>query len=262
MIEYRKHHLLSMCVALVLLGFFASVAVAAETGSSSAAPVAQDEKSIFDFVKAGGVIGYVIILLSFAGVAMIINGFMQVREDKLIPSTIVQQAEKLALQGKFAEVMTMYKTSDSMVSKIMSDALSRGQLGIDAVREIMQELGGKEITRLRQRIGYVGFIASVAPMLGLLGTVTGMISSFGVLGATQGSAPPGELAVGISEALVTTCMGLVVAIPLMFFHGVLRDRVSRVSEDLAGVCDRLLRSMSVAIQLRETNSKHEAQDKK
>lgn len=258
MIEHKKRHLLSMCIALIFLGCLGGAAFAAGADS----PVAQDEKSVFDFVKAGGVIGYVIILLSFAGVAMIINGFMLVREDKLIPSGIVEQAEKLALQGKFAEVMTIYKTSDSMVSNIMSDALSRGQLGIDAVREIMQELGGKEITRLRQRIGYVGFIASVAPMLGLLGTVTGMISSFGVLGATQGSAPPSELAVGISEALVTTCMGLIVAIPLMFFHSLLRDRVSRVSEDLAGTCDRLLRSMNVAIQLRETNNKHGVPDKK
>ena len=259
MIEYRKRCLLSMCIALIFLGCLGGVVFASAPIN---APPAQDEKNMFDFIKAGGVIGYVIILLSFAGVAMIINGFMLVREEQLIPSAIVQQAENLALQGKFAEVVTMYKTSDSMVSRIMCNSLARGQLGIDAVREVMQELGGKEITRLRQRIGYVGFIASVAPMLGLLGTVTGMISSFGVLGATKGSAPPSELAVGISEALVTTCMGLIVAIPLMFFHSFLRDRVSRVSENLAGVCDRLLRSMSVAIQLREAGNKPEVTGKK
>ena len=96
-----------------------------------------------------------------------------------------------------------------MLGRIISAGLSDGRLGLDAVREGLEQQGVMEVTRMRERIGYIGLIASVAPMLGLLGTVTGMIASFRLLGEAQGAARPDELALGISQALVTTCMGLV-----------------------------------------------------
>ena len=77
-----------------------------------------------------------------------------------------------------------------------------------------------------------------------------MIGSFNVLGAHKGAARPDQLAVGISEALVTTCMGLVVAVPLMFFHNLFRDRVARIGHEASGRCERLLRVMTAAMGAR------------
>lgn len=143
-------------------------------------------------------------------------------------------------------MLALAQTSESMLGRTIAAGVSRGTMGIDAIRESTQEHGMKEITSLHHRVAYIGFAASIAPMLGLLGTVLGMIHSFNVLGMAKGAARPDQLATGISEAMVTTCMGLMIAVPLMFMHLLLRGRVTRIGQEASGVCERLLRSMTVA----------------
>ncbi len=239
-----KRYVLPAAILLATVGLLSFDAMAAEDTSVESGATS---KSILDFVRSGGAVGYVIILLSFAGVALVIESFFRLKEEKLLPTAQFEQCEELAQKGKFSEIMTVCKAGDNMFSRILAYALARGQRGVDAVREAMQESGTRELTRLQQRVGYIGFIASVAPMLGLLGTVTGMIGSFNVLGMAKGAARPDELAVGISEALVTTCMGLIVAVPLMFFHNYFRDRVVRLGQEASGRCDRLVHAMQLAI---------------
>ena len=206
----------------------------------------QDVKrtSLREFIQAGSYVGYVIIWLSFAGLALVIDAFLRIQAKRLIPPRLEQELVQLARQGKFDEVQNLAAAFDCMLARIINHTFSQGRMSLTAAREVMQEQGTREVTRLYQRVGYIGFIAAVAPMLGLLGTVTGMIGSFNVLGAAKGAARPDDLAVGVSEALVTTCMGLVVAIPLMFFHNYFRDRVTRIGQDAAGACDRLMRHMT------------------
>lgn len=256
-----------MCAALVLLSGI--LIIAAHAGAQPAAdhsPAGQEtgdqvvEKSMLDIIRAGGAVGYLIILLSVAGVALTIDAFLKLKAPRLLPPVLVEQADQLTRQGKFAELMRLCQASDSMLGRILSGALARGTMGLPAVREAMQDLGAREATRLQQRIGYVGFIASVAPMLGLLGTVTGMIKSFNVLGLTKGAARPDELAVGIAEALVTTGMGLVVAIPLMFCHTWLRDRLASAAQESAGLCERVLRNMAVVLETRQATPRPAQQE--
>jgi len=89
-------------------------------------------------------------------------------------------------------------------------------------------------------------------MLGLLGTVTGMIYSFNVLGTSERNPAASELAIGVSEALVATCEGLIVAIPLMFFHLHFRVRVTQIGQDAAGVCDSVMRGLAAVMEARTT----------
>ena len=215
---------------------------------------AGESKSMLDFVKAGGPVGYIIILLSMAGIALVVEGFFRFKPDNLLPPLLTSQAEQLAYKRRFTELLSLCKASDTMFGRIVASGMSHGKLGLDVVREAMQEVGLREITRLHQRVGYIGFIASIAPMLGLLGTVTGMIGSFNVLGASKGAARPDELAVGISEAMVTTCMGLVVAVPLMFFHSFFRNRVTRIGQEASGQCERLILGMTAAIEAHNATS--------
>jgi len=116
-----------------------------------------------------------------------------------------------------------------------------------AVRESMRQAGVMELTRLRQRIGYLGFVGTIAPMLGLLGTVLGMISSFQVLGVDRSAADPGELALGISEALVTTTLGLIIAIPVLFFHGFLRNRTTILGHEISAICEGVIQGLAASI---------------
>jgi len=241
---------LSLALVAAVIGCVAPGALAQEADNDDQA-AAGASKSMLDFLRAGGIIGGVIVLLSFVGIALVIDGFVRLKVDKLLPPLVAEQAEALAAKGKFGDILTLTGGNDSMLGRIIRSALTDGQMGIAAVRESMQTAGTGEMTRLQQRVGYIGFIASVAPMLGLLGTVTGMIASFNVLGMAKGAARPDELAVGISEALVTTCLGLVVAVPLMFFHSYLHDRVIRIGQETSGQCERLLRIMTNWMERRQ-----------
>ncbi len=197
--------------------------------------------------------GFAIILLSCCGVALIVDGFVRLKDQKLVPSTLAEQVHDLTSKGRFEEVLALCKTHDSLLGRVIAGGLADGRLGIDAVREGLEQQGVMEVTRLRERVGYIGLIASVAPMLGLLGTVTGMIASFRLLGESQGAARPDELALGISQALVTTCMGLIVAVPLMFFHAYFRNRITRIGNEAAAVGEKMLRIMQVVLETRRQN---------
>ena len=208
-------------------------------------------RSMLDLVHAGGWVGYAIMLLSLCGMALVVDTLMRLKERDLVPPNLVEQIHDLTGKGKFEEVLALCKTHESMLGRVIAGGLSDGKLGLNAVREGMEQAGVMEVTRMRERNGYIGLIASVAPMLGLLGTVTGMISSFRLLGEAQGAARPDELALGISQALVTTCMGLVIAVPLMFFFAFFRNRITRIGHETASVGDKMLRLMAVVIETRQ-----------
>jgi len=241
---------MKLAIVLVLLGSTLCWA----QNSSPPAPADPSRQTLLEHIQAGGAIGYFILVLSVVGVALVVDAFMRLHEQKLIPPPMVEQAQQLAQRGRFAELLAICRTHDSFLARVLAAGLSQGNWGIEAVRESMGQQGEAEVTRLRQRVGYIAFLAAVAPMLGLLGTVVGLIQSFEVLGQSRGAARPDELAVGISVAMVTTELGLIVAVPLMFFHMLLRDRVTRISQRCAAECERVIRVMSVVIETRRTQA--------
>ena len=217
----------------------------AQTDAPGEAGVAS--RSLLDLVLAGGPVGFVLIGLSLVGLALVIHSAVRLRARELVPPALADEVVSLARKRRFEEVLSLTRTSDTLLGRVVAAGMSEGTLGLDAVREGLQQRGEREFTRLRQFNGYLGLIAAVAPMLGLLGTVTGMISSFELLGERQGTARPDELAVGISQALVTTCMGLILAVPLTFFYAFFRDRIQRIAQETSAVGERLLRAMSVSM---------------
>jgi biopolymer transport protein ExbB len=184
------------------------------------------------------------------GGALVIDSFLHLKPAKLMPPPIVEEADKLVRRGQFNQLNSLCQAGDNLFSRVLRTGLSQGGLGLPAVRQAIQDQGAKEITRLAHRVNYMGFLGAIAPMMGLLGTVIGMISSFNVLGSAKGAARPDELAGGIAFALVTTCEGLVLAIPMMFFHNFFRDRVSRLGQDCSTLCERLLRLMGAVVEAR------------
>ncbi len=243
-----------MCISLVVLSL--APAIAAQTGAaadSAAAPTHNVSRSMLDFIRAGGPVGYVIILLSVGVLALVIDTFLRTRRDRLIPPALADELDRLARQGRFGDVLATAKTSDSTLGRIVAAGVARGEQGLPAIREGLQEAGTREMTRLFQQIGYIGLATTIAPMLGLLGTVTGMTRSFNVMGMTKGAARPDELAVGIAEALVTTVMGLALALPLACLHSWFRDRVTKAGQETSAICERLLRSMTLAHEARQVS---------
>jgi biopolymer transport protein ExbB len=242
-----------LLLALVLAAVPCALAAAAEPGGT--APPADNSlqtKSLVDFIKAGKTVGHTIIFLSFVGMALVIDSFMRITARRLVPPMLARQVVSMAREARIAEIVRVSRESDSLLGRILGKVLSQRPLSLASAREALQEEGSKEITRLQHRVGYIGFIATIAPMLGLLGTVTGMIYSFNILGTSEQNPRPAELAIGVSEALVATCEGLVVAIPLMFFHLHFRVRVTQIGQEAAGVCDSVMRGLAAVMEARTT----------
>jgi biopolymer transport protein ExbB len=215
-------------------------AIAFAQGAATTPPAEVETKSAFQFVTGGGVVGYIIIALSVLAVALVIDLVLRLKRDRTFPDSLVRHAMELAEQGRAGEILSMSKASDTLFGRIIGGALDRGRYGIDVVRQEVQQIGEKEIFKLRNRVAQIGVIATAGPMLGLLGTVIGMINSFSVLGESKNAARPDELAAGISLALITTCQGLILAVPLIFVHMWLRDRVTQTSQEAAHVSEKLL----------------------
>lgn len=247
--KHRQRQRWAIGIAALTVGACAAAALSAEAAGDGAT-VGPQRTSLLELVQAGGVVGYVIILLSVAAAALIVDAFRGITPQRLLPQGLVQQALALAREGRFREVLTVARSNDSMIGRIIAEGMEQGGLGLRAIRAAMQDRGLQETTALQQRIGYLNLIGSVAPMLGLLGTVIGMIESFQVLGVAKGAARPDQLAEGISKALVTTCMGLIVAIPVLFFDSYFRNRVTRIGQEAASICERALQCMDVAQEQR------------
>jgi biopolymer transport protein ExbB len=132
------------------------------------------------------------------------------------------------------------RADDSLVARVLAAGLAKVNLGYERAVEGMQEVGDDENMALEHRLSYLALISAIAPMLGLMGTVYGMIMSFRVIATSPTTPKPSELAGGISSALFTTLEGLVVAIPAMVAYAVLRNRIARFIMEVSMVSEGLM----------------------
>ncbi|MHC5020257.1 MAG: MotA/TolQ/ExbB proton channel family protein [Planctomycetota bacterium] len=207
----------------------------------SAAAFAQDEPvpdaagglSLLDTVVAGGAIGFVIIGLSIVCVALSIEYFVTMSRDKLIPPEILGELEVLFEDDEFEEALELCEAEPSFFTNCVASGIPRITAGYDLMQESMEFQNAAETFKLQSKVGYIGTIAAVAPMLGLMGTVYGMIQAFQKIAITAGAPEPSELADSIGLALVTTLLGLIVAIPSLIVNFVLKARVTKLSIEVA-----------------------------
>lgn len=191
-------------------------------------------------LRGGGFIGLVIVLCSIGGFSLAITFAFQIRRDTLIPPDLLDQIEGLLEDEEYEEAFQVCEASDSFLAQVIGAGLGRSDDGYDAMLQAVNETGEMETTKLHQKIGYLSVIASVAPMLGLFGTVYGMIVTFNKIAAAPVAPQPRELADGISIALVTTFLGLLVAIPMTVLFVFFKNRVVNVVLEVGGITEELL----------------------
>lgn len=216
------------------------ITLAQSTGDP--APVAA--QSLLDYVARGGVIGYLIIALSLVGMGLIIAQFLVLRKQALIPDSHASMLDQMLRSGRVADAITYCGAEEngSFITRVVGSGLercSRSSFGFLELRTALEEAGQREVARLHRGTEAIGLIAAVAPMLGLLGTVVGMVGAFETISVTEGTARPGQLAGSISVALITTVMGLIVAIPCTAAFSFLRTRIDRLSSDAALIVESL-----------------------
>lgn len=211
-------------------------------------------KSLLQYIQGGGFIGYIIIGLSVLALALAIVHFVQIRREKLAPPDVVESL-RAHLRENRLDAAVQYcsqQENDCFLTRIFHNALVRCQrspFGFLELRSALEESGHREVERLYRSTDGISVIASIAPMLGLLGTVVGMVGAFDTISATQGVAKPPQLAGSISIALITTVQGLIVAIPAHAALSYFRNRIERFASEVGEVVE------SLAAELEHTGGK-------
>ncbi len=182
---------------------------------------------------------FTIAALSVAGVTLIIQGFIRNRASVYMPPESVNRIRELIAARQFNELLNFTERDPSFVSKALNPALKRAP-SFSAMKEAMETAIGEQTAERFRSIEYLNIIGNLGPLLGLLGTVLGMIYAFDAMQAARGSASPSDLAEGISVALTHTFLGLFLAVPCLAAFGVLRTIVDRLTVRAALVAEDLL----------------------
>ncbi|MFG0292595.1 MAG: MotA/TolQ/ExbB proton channel family protein [Phycisphaerales bacterium JB065] len=205
----------------------------ADTGSSG-----------LGFLSAGGTIGFVIILLSFGALALLILHLIRIRAAGLAPQYVVDDLTDLLKSRRIDEAITYCREDQNacLLAEVMDAGLTRyrrSPFGALELKAALEEAGQSQFARLSRSLDALSLIAAIAPMLGLLGTVVGINGAFGTISSAEGFARPDQLAGDISLALVTTIMGLTLAIPTTAAVTYFRNRIEKIASDVAIIVDEL-----------------------
>ncbi len=211
-----------------------SLLVLAQTETAEAVP---GSGGLLDIVLSGGVFGLLIILtlfsLSVATAYLIFDQFMTLKRTEILPEGVSETVRQSLLTGHPVEADAACRRAPSVLSLVLLSGLSEMDLGWREVEKAVEDSLAEQAARLMRRIEYLSVIGNIAPMVGLLGTVTGMILTFQQVASTRGAAGAGDLAEGIYQALVTTVGGLLVAIPSLGAFAICRNRVDSLVAEVA-----------------------------
>jgi biopolymer transport protein ExbB len=196
--------------------------------------------SLGQIIVGGGFIGYVIILLSVVSLALAIEHFVTIRRDKIVPPELIDEIEALFEEEEYQEALELCESEPNFLTNVLSAGLPKINAGFDAMEKAMDEVAEEETIKLHQKVGWLSLIGNIAPMLGLFGTVWGMIQAFNEIVRLGAAVTPKDLAGGISTALITTLFGLFVAMPSLFFFFLFRNKVIKASLEITAIADDLV----------------------
>jgi biopolymer transport protein ExbB len=209
-----------------------------------------EKMSMFQLIKKGGIVGYLIILLSVVALGLVIDYAITIRKSKIAPPRDIDALRKLIRDHKFEELKKLDQERTSFLSQVVIAGLKEVDFGYQAMIKAMEDASEALSARIARKIEHLNVIGNISPMMGLLGTVLGMLRCFNEISQVTGAIEPKQLAGGIFEALVTTCMGLIVAIPALYFFAIFKNRVDEFTGEASLVAEELVTSF-------KTNNKRE-----
>jgi biopolymer transport protein ExbB len=216
-----------------------------ETNNANApdAAAAKPRRSYLGWLyeSLGLLYGGIFLTLSFALVALFVMNVLIARRENVLPTELIEGFGALLNAKKYQEAYELAKNDESFLGRVLSAGLARISSGYDKAIEAMQEVGEEENMRLEHRLSYLALIGTVSPMFGLLGTVDGMVQAFEVIRDSAAASPkPADLAGGIATALVTTLVGLWLAIPAIIAFNIIRNRIGRLVLEVGIVSENLM----------------------
>jgi biopolymer transport protein ExbB len=223
MITSRKLFLIGCAIAAFLLipsvGYAMQDAAAAAHGGS---------RSWWDLLKTTGFVGILLVLVSIGGVTLVIEHFVNIKREKLAPPRLTSEIQALMDEGNYDEAIDLCDQNPCYASTVVGSALRMRHAGYEEMIGVLEQAAAEETFKLNSKISYLSLLGNVAPLLGLLGTVTGMISSFQVIEKLKAPTPK-DLAVGVYESLVNTTLGLFLAIVFLTFFFVFKNKVTSLT---------------------------------
>jgi biopolymer transport protein ExbB len=179
---------------------------------------------MFELIQSGGIMMIPLILSSILAVAIIIERFKSLRLGNVVPAADIERARKLAGSSKLVDAKVDELRNSSLMGRVLATGLESRELPRHIMKENVEEAGRHVVQELERYLPALGTIVTIAPMMGLLGTVLGMIGVFSAIN-TAGVGNPQQMAGGISEALITTVAGLLIAITTLVFERFFKARV-------------------------------------
>lgn len=217
---------------------------AAPAGDAADSTKPTESQLQFFFRSLGWKYTIAFLVLSFVFVALIVMNVLTLRRSSIVPPELIEAFEAHLNEKRYQEAYDLAKSDDSFLGHVLSAGLGKLSQGYPQAIEAMQEVGEEETMKLEHRLGYIALIGTISPMVGLLGTVDGMVTSFQVIANTPTQPKPSELAGGISTALITTLVGLWLAIPAIAIFGIMRNQMARLTLEVGIVSEGLMSRFS------------------
>lgn len=233
--RHWRHLGLALALAIGAAALAQQPTAAPDGGASSA--------TVWDLVRASGAIGGLIIVLSVAAGALTLEHALTIRRGALMPQGLAAELHSRIAAGEFHTAEQACKLRPSYLAYVVMAGLAEVDLGHAAVEKAMEEASQEQANRLMRKVEFLAVIGNVAPMLGLLGTVYGILLAFKKVAETQGAAVAADLADGVYLALVTTVEGLVVAIPALLAFAFFRGRVEQLAGETSNVAAQVFSSL-------------------
>ncbi len=183
-------------------------------------------------IERGGVTAIPLLICSITTIAVALERFIYLKKAKGNNFKLIKKVRLLIDNDKLREAKNMAQKENGPIAGILVEGLKYCGKRKEELKENLAAIAQSEIKKLEKRLRVLDFIANVAPLLGLLGTVLGIIDSFNILAGAEGMASPAAISVGISHALISTAFGLIVAIPTMFLYSYLVSLVEQRTEEV------------------------------
>jgi biopolymer transport protein ExbB len=234
---------LGLVIAGVVLLALPQLAFGQDEGAAPAAASASENKMVFIINSVGWVFGLLLLACSVWLIALCVLLFLDLKASAAIPAGFVDEFTDIVNKRKFKEAYDMARNDPSFLGRVLTSGMARLQYGLEDAREAAMNTLDSIKEDKSHKNNYLAVIASIGPMLGLVGTVFGMIGAFMVLGQPGSTANPTKLAENVAHALSVTLIGIAISVPAIALNAFFRNRVGKITMDVGHIADDLLTQM-------------------
>jgi len=199
------------------------------------------------FLEAAGPIGVFLLFISVYLVQLVIRLFMEMKVSEAVPPALVERLETSIKERKFQEAYDACRDNDSFLARLVRTGVANLPNGRPEAKDAMSQTADEIVTGMEQKVGHLAIIGQLGPLIGLVGTLIGMIMSFQEIAMAAGAQPrPEKVAEGISTALVITLLGISLSVPAIFFFNLFRNRMVMMRMEASRVGDRVINALVTA----------------